>query len=279
MAPNKQWTQLVDHRLDETYLVGVQKFLDYAFERTGEQYEIRCPYVKCYNTILGTHKTVETHLQVYGIIKNYTFWYHHGERLCEPLSESKSKFEFAFGDGVQVEECESDDEVQELLRDLYPNLDGGTTHVDGDDLLKEEPNVEAKRFYNLLKDFEQPLYQNSKASKLSSLIKLLHIKSIGCWSNASFTMLLKMLKEELLPDGTNLPNSYYKAKKIIKELGLSYNKIDACTNDCMLYWKEDSQLDSCKVCGASRWKIDIHCGKTRNKKGKRIALKNLRYFR
>ncbi|XP_049345089.1 uncharacterized protein LOC125809514 [Solanum verrucosum] len=245
MDPNKQWMQLVDHRLDETYLVGVQIFLDYAFERTGEEYEIRCPCVKCYNTNLGTRKTVETHLQVFGIIKNYTFWYYHGERLGEPLSESESKFEFAFGDGVEVEECESEDEVEELLRDLYPNLDGGTTHANGDDLLEEEPNVEAKRFYSLLKDFEQPLYQNSKASKLSSLIKLLHIKSMGCWSNVSFTMLLKMLKE-LLPDGANLPNSYYEAKKIIKELGLSYNKIDACTNDCMLYWKEDSQLDSWK---------------------------------
>ncbi|KAK6789635.1 hypothetical protein RDI58_013435 [Solanum bulbocastanum] len=91
-------------------------------------------------------------------------------------------------------------------------------------------------------------------------------------------MLLKMSKEELLPDGANLPNSNYEAKKIIKELGLSYNKIDACTNDCMLYWKEDSQLDSYKVCGASRWKICTHSGETRNKKGKRIASKSLCYF-
>ncbi|KAK6803328.1 hypothetical protein RDI58_001112 [Solanum bulbocastanum] len=37
---------------------------------------------------------------------------------------------------------------------------------------------------------------------------------MGRWSNASFTMLLKMLKEELLPNGANLPNSYYEAKKI-----------------------------------------------------------------
>jgi len=154
------------------------------------------------------------------------------------------------------------DEVEELLRDLYPNLDGGTTHTD--DLLEEEPNDEAKKFYSLLKDFELPFYQNSKASKLSTLIKLLHIKSMGRWSNASFTMLLKMLKEELLPDGANLPNSYYEAKKIIKELALSYDKIDACTNDCMLYWKEDSLLDSCKVCGASRWKINTNSGETKN---------------
>ncbi|WMV09410.1 hypothetical protein MTR67_002795 [Solanum verrucosum] len=101
---------------------------------------------------------------------------------------------------------------------------------------------------------------------------------MGRWSNASFTMLLKLLKDELLPDGANLPNSYYEAKKIIQELGLSYKKIDACANDCMLYWKEDSLLDSCKVCGASRWKINTHSGEKKNKKGKKIALKSLRYF-
>ncbi|XP_049414667.1 uncharacterized protein LOC125877411 [Solanum stenotomum] len=209
MAPSKQWMELVDNRLDEVYLAGVQKFLDYAFQRTGEEHEIRCPCVKCFNTILGTRKTVETHLLVYD------------------------------GDGDAVEECESEDEVEELLRDLYPNLDGGSTHTDCDDLLEEEPNVEAKCFYNLLKDFEKPLYKNSKASKLSSLIKLLHIKSIGRWSNASFTMLLKLLKDELLPDDADLPNSYY---------------------------EEDNLLDSCKICGASRWRINTHSGEIKNKK-------------
>jgi len=68
MARSKQWMELVDNRLDEVYLAGVQKFLDYAFQRTREEHEIRCPCVKCFNTILGTRKTVETHLLVYGII-------------------------------------------------------------------------------------------------------------------------------------------------------------------------------------------------------------------
>ncbi|WMV19934.1 hypothetical protein MTR67_013319 [Solanum verrucosum] len=133
-------------------------------------------YISCLVKNRGTRKIVETHLLVYGIIRNYTFWYHHGERLGEPLLESESEYEDEEQDGEAVEECESEDEVEELLRDLYPNLDGGITYTDCDDLLKEEPNVEAKVFYSLLKDFELPLYQNSKASKLSSLIKLLHIK-------------------------------------------------------------------------------------------------------
>ncbi|KAH0679094.1 hypothetical protein KY289_020269 [Solanum tuberosum] len=144
MAPSKQRMQLVEHRLDETYLVGVQNFLDYAFQKTGEEYEIRCLCVKCYNTTLETRKTVGTHLQVYGIIKNYTFWYHHGERLGEPLSKSEYEFEFEYEDGDEVEECESEDVVEELLRDLYPNLHGGTTHTDGDDLLEEEPMLKQK---------------------------------------------------------------------------------------------------------------------------------------
>nr|XP_009786325.1 PREDICTED: uncharacterized protein LOC104234459 [Nicotiana sylvestris] len=87
MAPSKEWMQLVDNRLDEAYSIGVQKFLDYAFRRTRELYEIRCPCVKCCNTTLGTHETVESHLKVYGIIQNYTFWYHHGEILGEPQSD------------------------------------------------------------------------------------------------------------------------------------------------------------------------------------------------
>ncbi|KAK6796809.1 hypothetical protein RDI58_004510 [Solanum bulbocastanum] len=58
---------------------------------------------------------------------------------------------------------------------------------------------------------------------------------MGRWSNESFTMLLKMLKEELLPDETDLPNTYYGANKVIWNLGLSYERIDACRNDCMLY--------------------------------------------
>ncbi|WMV07748.1 hypothetical protein MTR67_007374 [Solanum verrucosum] len=235
-------------------------------------YEIRCPCVKCCNTTLGTRETVRTHLKVYGIIKNYTFWYHHGEVLGEPESQCED------GDDNEVENCENEDEIREILRDFYPNHYGHTLDVHCDDSLEEEPNVEAKKFYSLLGDFEKPLYQGSKISKLSTLIKLLHIKSMGRWSNESFTMLLKMLKEELLPDEADLPNTYYGAKKVIRNLGLSYERIDACRNDCMLYWKEDNLLDSCKVCGESRWKVDKRNGEEKNKKGKKIASKILRYF-
>lgn len=61
MAPNKDWMDLVDDRLNEAYDKGVQSFLNYAFKRTGENNEIRCPCIKCSNTYSGTREIVETH--------------------------------------------------------------------------------------------------------------------------------------------------------------------------------------------------------------------------
>lgn len=101
-------------------------------------------------------------------------------------------------DDKKVENYESEDKIWEILRDIYPNHDAHSVDADCDDSLEEEPSDEAKKFYNLLGDFEKLLYQGLKISKLSTLVKLLHIKSMGRWSNEWFTMLLKMLKEELL---------------------------------------------------------------------------------
>ncbi|XP_056688131.1 uncharacterized protein [Spinacia oleracea] len=68
-------------------------------------------------------------------------------------------------------------------------------------------------------------------------------------------------------------------KPLYEDLGLSYEKIDACVNDCMLFWKDDEQLEHCKVCKAARWKQGKHSGETRTREnGKRIPQKVLRYF-
>ncbi|KAL0395440.1 UNVERIFIED_CONTAM: hypothetical protein Slati_4510200 [Sesamum latifolium] len=42
--------------------------------------------------------------------------------------------------------------------------------------------------------------------------------------------------------------------KLMKDLDLPGEKIDACKNGCMLYWKDDINLDYCKFCGEARYK-------------------------
>ena len=167
----------------------------------------------------------------------------------------------------------------ELLTYCFPStIQGDETDVNFSEHC-EEPNDNANKFYTLLRDLEQPLYEGSKCSKLSAVMKLLHIKTLGGWSNKSFSMLLEFLKNELLPSCSLLPDSYYEAKKMICDLGLSYKKIDACVNNCMLFQKEDEGLDNCKVCDAFRWKLDKRSGEPMKKSnGKRVPLKVLRYF-
>ena len=41
-------------------------------------------------------------------------------------------------------------------------------------------------------------------------------------------------------------------------MGLGYEKILACHNDCMLFWKDNNDLDSCVKCGQSKWKDEVH---------------------
>ena len=76
---------------------------------------------------------------------------------------------------------------------------------------------------------------------------------------------------KILPKGNLVPRSTYEAKKILHDLGMSYEHIDVCTNDCALFWKENENLDKCPVCEVPRYKD------TRTQ-GKKIPHKVLRYF-
>ncbi|XP_057993043.1 uncharacterized protein LOC110657121 [Hevea brasiliensis] len=212
MAPSKGWMDLISDCLNDVYSHGVEEFLDYAFKKTGRREKIHCPCVKCSNTYSATREVVGTHLKVYGIVRNYTFWYHHGERVGESESNLES---------VQQSEDEPSNEMHDILRDLYIEFCGQDTN-----------------------DMDTDIFAY-----------------------------------ELLPQGSNLPQSYYDAKKVIQDLSLSYKKIDACVNNCMLYWKEDERLDFCKICGYSRRKTDKYNGEDKVKtNGKRIPKKILRYF-
>ncbi|KAI3941909.1 hypothetical protein MKW98_009119 [Papaver atlanticum] len=63
-------------------------------------------------------------------------------------------------------------------------------------------------------------------------------------SDKSFKEILQLMRESF-PEGCTLPENFTQCKKILSELGLSYNKIDACPNDCMLSYKETADLEAC----------------------------------
>src|SRR5204863_8911432 len=62
---------------------------------------------------------------------------------------------------------------------------------------------------------------------------------------------------------------------------LDYEKIHACPNDCMLYYKENKNLQCCSKCGVSRWRRKKHSTAavtSDNMFEDKVPAKVLRYF-
>ncbi|XP_058763597.1 uncharacterized protein LOC131637050 [Vicia villosa] len=78
----------------------------------------------------------------------------------------------------------------------------------------------------------------------------------------------------------NIPDTFNKAKGMIRDLGLDYKKINACCNDCMIYWKDHENDTSCHVCGAPLWNEDVKENDKieKNHKSHKVPSKVLRHF-
>jgi hypothetical protein len=46
-----------------------------------------------------------------------------------------------------------------------------------------------------------------------------------------------------------MPKDMYQSKKILSSLGMEYEKIDVCKNNCMLFYKEHKNETKCLKCG------------------------------
>jgi hypothetical protein len=58
----------------------------------------------------------------------------------------------------------------------------------------------------------------------------------------------------MLPEGNQIAESVYEAKKIICPLGMEVEKIHACKNSCVLSHGDYADLDKCPKCGYDRCK-------------------------
>ena len=143
-------------------------------------------------------------------------------------------------------------DISGLRRDLAAGLDDRGDFDDDSSVL--EPYAELLAIQKLVAENSKELYPNCKKyTQLRFLVRLLQLKLLGGWTDRSFNLLLDLLNDAL-PEGSTLPRNFYEAKKLVKSIGIGYQSIHACENDCMLYRKNDARLDSCPKCKVSRWK-------------------------
>jgi hypothetical protein len=84
------------------------------------------------------------------------------------------------------------------------------------------------------------------------------------------------LISDVLPKNHKMPKDMYQSKKLLSGLGMDYEKIDVCDNNCMLFWKETTSEKKCVVCGERRFlEVENDVGLTVTTK---IARKQLRYM-
>jgi len=105
-----------------------------------------------------------------------------------------------------------------------------------------------------LKKAEEPLWSGCKTyTKLSAISELLAFKIENNITDKAFDILLGKIKK-MLPEDHELPKNYYETKKMMRKLGMAEEKIDACVNNCIIYYGEHANLTECPECHHSRYK-------------------------
>jgi hypothetical protein len=113
---------------------------------------------------------------------------------------------------------------------------------------------------------------------VSQLDAIGHLMALKCKfgiSRDGFNEMLVVIGT-LLPKEHSLPQSSYKAQKLIRVLKMPYEAIDACTKGCVLFQKEHADAKYCLKCKSSRYlELDSSGG---HKRQLDVLVKILRYL-
>jgi hypothetical protein len=205
------------------------KFIEHAFSLSNTGI-VRCPYSKCRNGLCYDKKKVSIHIYRFSYMPGYEVWVHHGDEVSE-------------NEPVAEDDVTDKDRMEEMLNAICPEFE-----VDFEDPLTPE----VQKFFKLLKTSKEVLHKHTTMYVLSFVTRSMAIKSKFAFSNNCYKELLKLISGVLLVNH-KLPRDMYQSKKLFSGLGMDYEKIDVCQDNCMLFWKEHINEKKCLKCGKSRF--------------------------
>ncbi|GKV43256.1 hypothetical protein SLEP1_g50570 [Rubroshorea leprosula] len=209
----------------DEFFNGLDQFCDFVYSRPGvnPNANIRCPCSKCRNLPHHNKVTVREHL-----VDN------------EEHVNAEDDFRHMVYDAF----CPSEN-YRPINETEFPSETVG-----------DEPNRHAQTFYDLLRASSIPVGPSSNNQTLLGwLAYMLHTKSKNNITGVGFNEIIHGCRQLLSPEyQQKVPSIFYEAKKFMKGLGLGYVKIDACVNNCFLYYGTDGKsLTACPVCGEPRY--------------------------
>ena len=184
---DKSWIY-IKNKLDPKYIQGTDEFIEFAYLNKPLGSKVYCPCKKCVNLRFETRKGIRDHIIIHGFDTNYTRWTIHGEPI-NPFNGNETN--------VNQGSNEKDDMIGLVHEALgVPRHDGSFAENEIPKNTSMEPNEETKNFFKLLADAERELYPNCKKfTTLSFIVRLLYIKVLNGWTDASFDMLIELLNE------------------------------------------------------------------------------------
>jgi hypothetical protein len=153
-------------------------------------------------------------------MENYQYWYAHGEvfvskrRMGETVVVSISN-----ASNVHKAANDNTNPYRNMVIDAMRMNQGNVSQCP---IIEEEPNADATRFFDLLKDSDEPLWDGCmNHSKLSAVAQVFIIKSDHGLSEAGNDKIIEWARS-ILPEGNSLKENFYAAKSMMKPLGLGY---------------------------------------------------------
>jgi hypothetical protein len=113
----------------------------------------------------------------------------------------------------------------------------------------EDLPSEMQNFYRLLTASKEKVHDGTDVTVLQVVTRLMLFKSKYNFSNQCYNDIMKLIID-LIPSKYNMLKDLYQSKKIVSDLGMNYEKIDACEkNTCYFGRSTRTILNVCIVVG------------------------------
>ncbi|GKA10964.1 CACTA transposable element [Tanacetum coccineum] len=265
MVIDKSWTSLGKH--EKAFYTGLKKFVDDCKPLVDSAGNIRCPCKSCRLVLWVSIKHLSDHISKYGFDPSYKTWIHHGEPDLPPPPP-------VIDNTRQPQMSDMTACLNDLSYIPLNNEQNEPTQGDIGETSNDPTQAKRNEFEELYASANEELYPGcDHVTRLDFMVKFTYFMVKGKLTDSIFNEMLEFF-QNVYPTakGYKLPPSYYVIKKTFKTIGLGYESIHACVNDCFLF-RGDANKDVhfCPGCNTSRWKDS-------NTPGKKVPKKVLHYF-
>ena len=250
-------------RVTKEFLNGAEMLMYHAGQTslTLEMGKMLCPCRKCNNTKFAASETVWKHIVNRGFTPHYYIWFNHGEADNRNEASSSNQVENVRNReephlpsescNLQEDHMVDHDRMHDMVTDAFRETRSVIEEVEN----VEGPNLDAKRFYEMLAAANEPIYEGCREglSKLSLAARMMNIKTDHNLPEVCMDAWAELFKE-YLPEDNQCAESYYEIQKLVHSFGLPSEMIDVCIHNCMIYWGENAELLECKFCKKPRYK-------------------------